>query len=90
MSKYVFKSKFTNLVKQLQENYQWFTVAFDKASSKEDVIKSFNTLYNNKVLTNVGNYLIYFSTISDIEVLQFIKEQVDIIVTNKVPKEVKK
>jgi hypothetical protein len=75
-SKYKFNTKFKNIAKQISDIYGNFSVEYDKHSSKDDEVKAYNTLYSNKHLTNVCNYVLYFLKLEDKELLEFVKEQV--------------
>jgi hypothetical protein len=77
-SKYVFKTAKVSLISRLQGNYNTFVDSFGKSSTKDNVISSFNTLYDDKVLTNVANYVLYFLKLIDTEILEFIMEQVSL------------
>ena len=85
-SKYVFKTRFATLVAKLQGNYNTFVDTFAKSSTKDNVISSFNTLYDDKVLTNVANYILYFAKLVDTDLLEFVLEQVSLRLLQLNPK----
>ena len=85
-NKYVFKTSKVSLVARLQGNYNSFVDDFSKSSSKDNVIQSFNTLYNDKILTNVANYILYFAKLVDTELLEFVIEQVSMRLLQLNPK----
>jgi hypothetical protein len=85
-NKYVFKTAKVSIVQRLQGNYNNFVDGFAKSSTKDNVIQSFNTLYNDKVLTNVANYILYFAKLVDTEMLEFIIEQVSLRLQQLNPK----